>query len=168
MKKAWHILYSVFTWILMITAFAVMVFTVISVTYMDRGSVYHVDYVSKDTAYTIGTDTVPKRTESAFKGWVNAGGTIVSGNAIPAGNTENYVFYDSWHSVYTARFVDQQGNVIYEEEFSTSQTNLKHVPDVPAVAGGFKGKWETYDLKKAVGNISIKPIYDATDGIISH
>ena len=38
MKKAWHILYSAFTWILMITAFAVMVFTVISVTTVDRNN----------------------------------------------------------------------------------------------------------------------------------
>jgi len=38
MKKAWNILYSAFTWILMLTAFLVMVFTIISVTAVGRNN----------------------------------------------------------------------------------------------------------------------------------
>lgn len=136
-----------------------------SVTYMDRGEVFKVDYVNNDTAYTVKhTEYVPTRTESTFKAWVNAGGTKVE--TIAAGNNTDYVLYDSWHSVYTARFVDQEGNVIYEEEFNTSKTGLTYVPAVPAVDGGFTGAWEDYDLTKATGDITIKPVYNAEDGII--
>lgn len=135
-----------------------------SVTYMDRGEVFAVDYVKNDTVYTVKhSEYVPTRTESPFKAWVNAGGTKV--DSIKAGNETDYVLYDSWHSVYTARFVDQEGNVIYEEEFSTSQTRLNE-PAVPAVDGGFTGAWEEYDLTTATGDITIKPVYNADNGII--
>lgn len=36
MKKAWNILYTAFTWILMVVAFVVMIFTIVSVTTVNR------------------------------------------------------------------------------------------------------------------------------------
>ena len=38
MKKAWNILYTAFTWVLMLVAFVVMIFTIISVTTVDRNN----------------------------------------------------------------------------------------------------------------------------------
>ena len=38
MKKAWNILYTAFTWVLMLVALVVMVFTIISVTTVDRNN----------------------------------------------------------------------------------------------------------------------------------
>lgn len=129
-----------------------------SVTYMDRGGIFAVDYVKNDTVYTVKhSEYVPTRTESPFKAWVNAGGTKV--DSIKAGNDTNYVLYDSWHNVYTARFLDQQGNVIYEEEFNTSQSKLTIEPNVPAVEGLEIVGWEEYNLKTAKGDIAIRPIY---------
>lgn len=126
-----------------------------TVTYMDRGKVFAIDYVNNDSAYTVKHTTyVPTRNESTFKVWVNAGGTKAAD--IAAGNTVNVTVYDSWHSVYTARFVDQHGNVIYEEEFNTSQTEL-YEPEVPDVGADFEGVWESYTLGES--DITIHPVY---------
>lgn len=48
--------------------------------------------------------------EVEFGGWVNAGSTRVT--AIPAGNTEDIKLYPYFNSPYTARFVDQNGNIL--------------------------------------------------------
>lgn len=133
-----------------------------TVTYMDRGEVFKVDYVENNSVYTIKhTEYVPTRNDSDFKEWVNAGGTRAAD--IDIGNTTNVVVYDSWHSVYTARFLDQQGNVIYEEEFSTSQSKLNYVPDVPAVSGLDAVGWDEYNLKTAEGDIAIRPVYKCNE-----
>ena len=135
-----------------------------SVTYMDRGAVFAVDYVKNNSVYTVKhTEYVPTRTESPFKAWVNAGGTKV--DSINTGNETDYVLYDSWHNVYTARFLDQQGNVIYEEEFNTSQSALKE-PDVPAVDGLEIVGWEDYNLSAATGDIAIRPVYKCNEHVV--
>ena len=38
MKKAWNILYTAFTWIMMLVAVVVMIFTIISVTTVNRNN----------------------------------------------------------------------------------------------------------------------------------
>ena len=138
-----------------------------SVTYIDRGTIVAQKYLSNANAYTVGSDVeTPTRTdgEYSFKAWVNAGGTPVE--IIPKGNVSNYTLYDSWDNIYTARFVDQEGNVIYEEEFTNSKNKLDYVPGVPAIDGGYKGAWSEYDLTTATGDITIHPVYNANDGIV--
>lgn len=51
-----------------------------------------------------------KENEIEFGGWVNAGSTKVT--EIPAGTTGTIKLYPYFHSPYTARFVDQNGNVL--------------------------------------------------------
>ena len=160
-----------------------------SVTYTDRGEVLYVEKVKDNTVpYSIRhDDLIPERDSDAYKfaGWVNAGGNKV--DTIPAGNTTDYVLYDSWSNIYTARFVDQQGNVIYEEEFTSDQEALTYEalnyqePALPASVGGYSGEWNIkitkngttemtplsgYDLRNAGGDITVYPLYNAEDGIV--
>ena len=80
---------------------------------------------------------------------------------IAAGNTANITLYPSWTGdLHTARFVDQNGNVIYEENFEQGATSLLAVPAVPEIPF-CTGAWEDYSskLKNATADIVIYPVY---------
>lgn len=117
-----------------------------TVTFVDRGKVYHVEYCKiSDTAYAPTTETTPTRTDynAKFAGWVNAGGQPAE---ILANNKDNVIVYDSWDSVYTARYADQNGIVFFEEEF-TGSGNLKGTTEIPDLGEDFvfTGTWDIYD-----------------------
>ena len=138
-----------------------------SVTYMDATgkNVLAVEYVtagerseSKVWAdeYTVRTGSItPADANQVFKYWVNAGS--VQTTTIKAGNRNDVVLYEAWDNPYTARFVDQFGNVIYSETFTKSNPAVS-VPEVPAV-DNCTGVWEDYSLANATGDITIRPIY---------
>ena len=147
-----------------------------SVTYMDATgeNVLAVEYVTKGVRdeekiwadeYTVLTDakTAYDPKEKQFKGWVNIGSAVIK--EIKAGNRNDIVLYESWNNVYTARFVDQFGNVIHTEQFTNNTPQLS-APPVPQIDGGYTGVWETYNLKNATGDITIHPVYNADDGIV--
>lgn len=91
-----------------------------SITYVNDYQVLAIKYVTEtgavSTANGAAQDLVEKWASANitgtwnFGGWMNAGSTKVE--TIPAGNTNNIVLYPYFNKPYTARFVDQQGNVI--------------------------------------------------------
>ena len=71
--------------------------------------------LENDPNYTVAKESAEKWVTDQgynveFGGWVNAGSTKVT--KIPAGNPETIKLYPYFNSPYTARFVDQQGNVL--------------------------------------------------------
>jgi hypothetical protein len=115
-------------------------------------NVVDVVYVTDNTsAYTLTA-------LSSDYSWIDASGTEIA--SIPAGNETNVVVYRNTKSEYTARFVDANGIVIYEENFKKGATSLSFTPTVPAVTG-YKGTWENYTtkLQNATGDIVINPVY---------
>lgn len=115
-----------------------------TVTYWDRGDIFKVDYVNADEGYEIKHEAYkPTRGGAKFKEWVNAGGQRAN---IPENNKENIVVYDSWDTIYTARYVDQSGVVFFEEEF-TGSGNLNGTTEIPDLGEDFvfTDTWDIYD-----------------------
>ena len=91
-----------------------------SITYVNDYQVLAIKYVTEDgavnTANSAAQDLVEKWAAEnitgtwKFGGWMNAGSTKLT--EIAADNTENIVLYPYFNKPYTARFVDQLGNVI--------------------------------------------------------
>ena len=159
-----------------------------SVTYMDATgkNVLAVEYVTTGersdnkvwaNEYTVRTGSItPAGANQRFKYWVNAGSTQTT--KISAGNRNDVVLYESWDNPYTARFLDQFGNVIYSETFTKSNPTVS-APPVPTVDDCI-GVWEDYNLKNATGDVTIRPIYtyagklkltpvdDPKDGVIDY
>ena len=119
-------------------------------TYMIGETVDEVVYVEDNTE--------PCKLKSADEGmrWIDKEGKEIT--EIPAGNIRDVVVYEDDEEKYVAYFVNKDGEVIYQEEFTRRQSALKDVPEVPELEG-YSGKWETYDLKNATGSIVIKPVY---------
>ena len=87
-----------------------------AVTYVNDGVVLKLDYITEENsnkAYTLANSSIvtnPPSGNNKFQYWINAGSTKVT--SIPANNTEDYVLYPSYENLYTASFVDQDGNVL--------------------------------------------------------
>ena len=87
-----------------------------AVTYVNDGVVLKLDYITEENsnkAYTLANSSIvtnPPSGNNKFQYWINAGSTKVDN--IPANNTEDYVLYPSYQNLYTASFVDQDGNVL--------------------------------------------------------
>ena len=134
-----------------------------SITYMYANKVYDVVYVIDNTNAVNVTNiaasnqmTSDTPDNQVFSHWVNSGSSKVT--EIAAGNTEDVTLYPKWQGkIHTARFVDQFGNVIYEEIFEYGETTqLIGEPAVPHVALCI-GSWEAYKLENK--DITIRPIY---------
>ena len=159
-----------------------------TITYMDAigEKVLAVEYATEGERsesklwadkYTVRTESItPAGSNQVFKYWVNAGSAQMT--EIPAGNRNDIILYESWDNPYTARFLDQFGNVIYSETFTKSNPTVS-VPPVPNVDDCI-GVWEDYNLKNATGDVTIRPIYtyagklkltpvdDPKDGVIDY
>ena len=71
--------------------------------------------------------------EVVFGGFVNAGSTKVT--VVPAGNPDNIILYPYFNKPYTARFVDQNGNVLAWCLFHSEKTDvIKIIEDTRALA----------------------------------
>lgn len=92
-----------------------------SITYVNDYQVLAIKYVTESgavsTANSAAQDLVVKWANAnigegkfAFGGWMNAGSTKLT--QIDANNTEDIVLYPYFNNPYTARFVDQKGNVV--------------------------------------------------------
>ena len=87
-----------------------------TVTYVNDGVILKLDRITEENsnkAYTLANSSIvtnPPSGNNKFQYWINAGSTKVDN--IPANNTEDYVLYPSYENLYTASFVDQDGNVL--------------------------------------------------------
>ena len=101
-----------------------------TITYINDGKVLSVKYVTDNTV-EVPTTNAPAQhlvelwgSENiegiwSFDGWMNAGSTVVE--KIRVNNTENIVLYPYFENLYTAMFVDQQGNVLDWMLFRTNE-----------------------------------------------
>lgn len=109
-----------------------------------------------------------------FGGWVNAGSTKVT--AVPAGNTENIKLFPYFNSPHTARFVDQNGNVLawclfHSEKLTELETTREKAEAALPTINGFEfDYWEvhvnnetpTYDVnnfKNYKQDVTVYPVY---------
>ena len=124
-------------------------------------------------------DTVSESIKT-FKCWVNAGADEMS--KIPADNTKDIVLYPSLENVYTARYLDEGGNVISTVTF-TAKDKLSVIQNGapssnPASSSEYLvfDHWEVrssdgssvplsdYKPSNAKGDITIYPYYNIKDG----
>ena len=92
-----------------------------TVTYMDRGEVLHVDYVTDNTvaydcAHVDGNGIWPvgnvkDANENSPSYWVKGDNSKFEG--VGAGNTANVIVYPKWPNEYTIRCLDTYGNPAY-------------------------------------------------------
>ena len=119
---------------------------VYTITYINNSKVLGVDYVEdntsvfelKDSQVATSAATAAETamgTGYAFSHWMNAGSTRI--DSLDAGHTEDVVLYPSFVGVYTAIFVDQEGNVLAWDTFTKDNyNNIKTLGDntkAPAV-----------------------------------
>ena len=91
-----------------------------SITYVNDYKVLAIKYVTEDGAVKTANDVAANLVKEwaaanitgtwAFGGWMNAGSTKIE--TIDEDNTKNIVLYPYFNKPYTARFVDQLGNVV--------------------------------------------------------
>ena len=177
-----------------------------SITYVNDYQVLAIRYITESgavkTAYDVAANLV-KEWASAnitgswdFGGWMNAGSTKIS--EIPADNTKDIVLYPYFNKPYTARFVDQQGNVVawclfHAEDLTkleAAKTTAKEALPNPGElfefdywevnANGSKVQYSennfkgyTYDVTiypvyKYTGNLKLTPVDEDSDGTIDY
>ena len=110
-------------------------------------------------------DKLDNSYKTDFGGWVTAGSKVVE--TIKAGNTTNYILYPSHKQKITVRFVDQQGNIVYEETIEKNGSVSK-VPNVPYI-DGLTGTWEEGWVNKVTNaekDVTVYPIYSLDDSKI--
>ena len=179
-----------------------------SITYMNDYKVLDIVYVTNNkNAFSTKNDQAQKLVEAwatenlkevkwQFGGWMNAGSTKLT--QIDANNTKNIVLYPYFNNPYTARFVDQQGNVIAYCLFHKDDlTQLDATKDaaqslLPAPGANFAfDYWEVnangtkvqysknnfadygydvtiYPVYRYTGNLKLTPVDEDSDGTIDY
>ena len=179
-----------------------------SITYLNDYEVLSIKYVTDNSvAVTTQNPAAQDLVEEwakvnigegkfAFGGWMNAGSTKLT--EIAANNTEDIVLYPYFNNPYTARFVDQQGNVIaycffHAEDVTkldeTADTAKKQLPN-PGTDFAFD-YWEVnangtkvaynkdnfvnygydvtiYPVYRYTGNLKLTPVDEDSDGAIDY
>ena len=165
-----------------------------SITYVNDSKVLAIKYVTDgegvinpkdhdDQAEKLVAEWADKNITGSweFGGWMNAGSTKVEN--IAADNTKDIVLYPYFNKPYTARFVDQQGNVIawclfHAEDLSMIEATKETAEDALPNPGedlefdywavqitdneGNVTSSETYDKSKFAGythDVTIYPVY---------
>lgn len=145
-----------------------------SVTYLDNNETYAVDYVTNNEVEYIVKSGL-QNNNLVFAGWVNVNGVVV--NSIPAGNNNSYTLSASWENIHIIIFADVNGNVLYQEQFTDSSTQLSSEGqatvdrilaelNAEAAKEHMKVSWEDYQIKGAKQDIHVKAIY-AYDGVLN-
>ena len=158
-----------------------------TITYVNNGETLDVKYI-KDNSDAVSTENSTAQAAAEewvktqgfananirFDGWVNAGSTKVT--AVRAGNTENITLYPYFTSPHTARFVDQNGNVLAwclfhsEKTDELETTREKAEAALPTINGFEFDYWEvhygstkeTYNVNKFATytqDVTIYPVY---------
>jgi len=142
------------------------------VTYLNNNEIYAIDYVTDNQKeYVVRTEKLGAN----FAGWMNVNATILK--TIPAHNTHDITLTAAWENVYTIIFADVSGNVLYQEQFTESSTQLSSEGqatvdrilaelNAEAAESHMKVSWSDYQIKGAKGDITVKAIY-AYDGILN-
>ena len=165
-----------------------------TVTYMDNNIIYAIDCITNNTsaAYTVRTD-YPPTSESGvrFEYWMNASGLKVT--SFPVGNTHDYTLNAKWNNLYSIIFIDNDGEVIYQEHITKETTALssngKAIVDAKILElqaaitePDVTVKWNDYSFGKAAdiivrpeyayaGALKLVPVYDeggTDDGILDY
>ncbi|MBQ6950265.1 MAG: hypothetical protein IJN44_02095 [Clostridia bacterium] len=132
---------------------------VYSVTYMDGiDDVLGVDYV-KDNSKAFSITHKAKKDGKTFGGWVNLDSEKTT--AIAADNVLNVKLYTTWANEYIARFVDQNGSLIFETTIVNG--TLTQTPPAPPAAEGFTVTWGMGDymdvIRSATSDVTIRAVY---------
>lgn len=143
---------------------------VYSVTYLDNNEVYAIDcIIDNSKEYKVRSDHPTAGYEGKrFMGWMNANTNIVT--SYPANNTTSYTLTSKWESIYTIMFVDKNGNVLYQEQFTSSSTALSSAGQAEvnrilaelnqaAAADEMTVTWSDYTIKGAKADIVVRPNY---------
>ena len=177
-----------------------------SITYMNDYEVLAVKYVTESgavsTANSAAQDLVEKWAAEnitgtwEFGGWMNAGSTKL--DQIDANNAKDIVLYPYFNKPYTARFVDQKGNVLaycfFHKEDLTKLDDTKDAAQsqLPAPGTNFEfDYWEVnangtkvqyneknfanygydvtiYPVYRYTGNLKLTPVDEDSDGTIDY
>lgn len=177
-----------------------------SITYVNDYEVLAIKYVTEtgavSTANSAAQDLVEKWAAENitgtwnFGGWMNAGSTKLT--QIDANNTKNIVLYPYFNKPYTARFVDQNGNVLaycfFHKEDLTKLDATKEAAQsqLPAPGTNFtfdywevnangtkvqynKNNFANYDYDVTIypvyrytGNLKLTPVDEGNDGTIDY
>ncbi len=100
-----------------------------TITYINNGEILHIEYVPDNTSafntkIDAATDALTNQGISVglvLSHWMNAGSSKIE--TIPAGNRSNFTLYPSFVGVYTATFVDQNGNILAWDTFTKNDYN---------------------------------------------
>ena len=182
---------------------------VYTITYMNDNKVLYVDYVDEtraaktvNTANSTAQGLVEKWAGAnitgtwKFGGWMNAGSTKIP--TVEAGNKKDIVLYPYFNKPYTARFVDQKGNVLewcmfHKEDLSklddTMRAAQSQLPNPgkdfafdywEVNANGTKVQYNEnnfknysydvtiYPVYRYTGNLKLTPVDNDNDGIIEY
>lgn len=146
-----------------------------TVTYLHNNQRFAVEHITNNqTVYNVISNK-PTQSGASFAGWVNVNGVVI--NTIPKYNENNYTLTASWDKVYIIIFADAKGNMLYQEQFTSSSTALSSqgqatvdqiLADLNAEASkeDMKVSWSEYTIKGAKEDIMVKAIY-AYDGILN-
>ncbi|MBQ3541995.1 MAG: hypothetical protein IJA45_02595 [Oscillospiraceae bacterium] len=120
-----------------------------TITYINNGKVLDVTYVTDNsqavsTTHTKAAEIAVAQMGSgyAFSHWMNAGSTKVEN--VADGNTQNVVLYPSFVGIYTATFVDLDGNILAWDTYTKNDYSSVQGKTVtaPAVADCEFDYWE--------------------------
>jgi len=159
-----------------------------TVTYLNNNELYAVDcIVNNSIPYSVRSD-YPDGGGYSFAGWVNANATRVE--SYPKDNTASYTLTAKWENVYLIIFVEADGTVIYEENFTESSTGLSAAGQAivdqklaelnnEAAAQHMTVSWSSYDIANATSDITVRAVYNyggilgivpvyGGDGIVDH
>lgn len=139
-----------------------------TVTYANNNSIYAVDcVVNNSVPYPVRNDG-PANGSLVFANWVNASANPV--DSYPAGNTNNYTLFAKWDNVYMIVFTDERGNLLYQENFTSSATGLSSAGQArvdqiiaelqaDAATKELSVKWSDYTIKGAKEDIAVRAVY---------
>ena len=145
-----------------------------SITYVNDYKVLAIKYVTEDgavkTANDVATNLVKEWANTnitgswEFGGWMNAGSTKLT--EIPADNTKNIVLYPYFNKPYTARFVDQLGNVVawclfHAEDLSKLDATMATAEAaLPYPGAGFTFDYWEVHITDNNGSVTSKETYN--------
>lgn len=142
---------------------------VYSVTYLDNNEVYAIDcIIDNNKVYNVRSEAPSSNSGQYFAGWMNANAVVVT--SYPAGNTHDFTLTSKWDNLYTIMFVDKDGNVLYQEQFTSSSTGLSaegHAEtnrilaelNEAASMDEMTVTWSDYTIQGATSDIVVRPNY---------
>lgn len=147
---------------------------VYTITYMNGNEKYAVDCITDNTIEYYVKGSGPDNGDLPFAYWLNANAEAVY--YYSAGNTNSYTLSAKWDSIYQIMFVDNDGNIVYQESFKSSATKLSSEGQAiidaklaeyaeAAAKRDLSVKWDSYKIAGATGNITVRLVYTYTGNL---